>query len=127
MKRALVMAAIVFLALGAGPSFAQKNDAAAAPVLTASDYLGTWNGAIDWRAVEGYDNSHARWELRANGVFVDDYGDTGSWSVGADGYINVQYNAGGQAHYTGLIMGDLLFGTMTTADGSYSGAFAMRR
>jgi hypothetical protein len=120
-----IAAAVVFLAFSVSPSFAQKDGGA--PALTASDYLGTWNGAIDWRAVEGYDNEHARWELRPDGTFVDDYGDTGTWSVGPDGYINVQYNAGGQARYTGTIMGGLLFGTTVTAAGDYNGAFAMRR
>ena len=120
-----VAAAIVFLAFGAGPSFAQKEGGA--PALTASDYLGSWNGAIDWRAVEGYDNPTARWELRPDGTFIDDYNDTGSWSVGADGSFSLQYVGGGQARYSGTIMGGLLFGTMTTAAGDYSGAFAMRR
>jgi hypothetical protein len=126
MKRILAIAAtVVFLAFSAGPALAQKDGGA--PVLTASDYLGTWSGAIDWRAVEGYDNPTARWELRPDGTFVDDYNDTGSWSVGADGYISVQYVGGGNARYTGTIMGNLLFGTAVTADGQYSGAFAMRR
>jgi hypothetical protein len=126
MKHSLaVAAALVVLAL-ASPSAAQK-DAGSAPVLTAADYLGTWNGAIDWRAVEGYDNPHARWELRSDGTFVDDYGDTGSWSVGPDGYISVQYSGGGNARYTGVIMGSMLFGTMVTSDGQYNGAFAMAR
>ncbi len=126
MKRFLGIAAtLVFLALSAAPTAAQ--DKAPGTVLTAADYVGAWSGAIDWRAVEGYDNPTARWELRPDGTFVDDYNDTGSWSVSADGYISVQYAGGGQARYTGLIMGNLLFGTMTTANGQYSGAFAMRR
>jgi hypothetical protein len=120
-----IVVAAVFLALSADVSVAQQSRAA--PVLTASDYVGTWNGAIDWRAVEGYDNATARWELRPNGTFVDDYGDTGSWSVGADGYLSLQYVGGGNARYTGIIMGNLLFGTTITADGQFHGAFAMRR
>ena len=126
MKHVLaIAAAVVFLALSAGPSFAQKEGGA--PALTASDYLGAWTGALDWRAVEGYDNPTARWDLRPDGTFVDDYNDTGSWSVDADGYISVQYVGGGNARYTGIIMGNLLFGTMVTSDGQYNGAFAMRR
>ena len=126
MKRVLIIAAaVVFLAFSAGPSFAQKEGGA--PAHTAADYVGTWNGALDWRGVEGYDNPTARWDLRPDGTFVDDFNDTGSWSVSSDGYISVQYVAGGQARYTGIIMGNLLFGTMMTADGNYSGAFAMRR
>lgn len=122
----LFAAALAFLAFSAGPSFAQK-EGSAAPTLTASDYLGSWSGAIDWRGVEGYDNAAARWELRPDGTFLDDYGDVGAWSVAADGSFSLRYNTGGQARYSGIIMGGLLFGTMVTADGNYSGAFAMHR
>ena len=126
MKHVLaITAAVIFLALSASPSFAQKEGGA--PTLTMSDYAGTWNGAIDWRGVEGYDNPTARWDLRADGTFIDDYDSTGSWSVGADGYLSLQYNEAGQARYTGIILGNLLFGTMVTAAGDYGGAFAMRR
>jgi hypothetical protein len=126
MRRVLgVAAAAFFLALSAAPSAAQDKGAAS---LSASDYLGTWRGVTDWRAVEGYDNPNGRWEFRTDGTFVDDANDTGPWSVGADGYINFSYpSGGGQARYTGTIVGDTLVGTMTTAAGDYSGAFAMRR
>lgn len=126
MRRVLaIAAAAVFLVFSAGPSFALKKTGA--PTLTMSDYVGTWSGAIDWRGVEGYDNPTARWDLRADGSFIDDYGSAGSWTIGPDGYLSLQYNEAGQARYTGVIMGNLLFGTMVTADGQYTGVFAMRR
>jgi hypothetical protein len=116
--------ALVFLGLSAAPSAAQKEgDAASLP--TSSNYLGAWTGVTDWRAVEGYDNATARWEFRSDGTFVDDGGTVGPWSVGADGYVNFNYPDGGQARYTGTIVGDMLVGTMTA--GEYNGVFAARR
>jgi hypothetical protein len=120
-----VAAALMFLALSTAPSIAQDKGPASGAVLTSADYVGVWSGVSDWRGVEGYDNASMRWDLRADGTFLDDFNETGTWGVGADGYIAVQYGTGGQARYSGTIIGNVLVGTMTT--GEYSGAFAMRR
>ena len=120
-----VAAALVFLILSATPSAAQDKGAQS---LSASDYLGSWHGVTDWRAVDGYDNPSGRWEFRTDGTFVDEGNDTGPWSVSSDGYITFSYpSGGGQARCTGTIVGDMLVGTMTTAAGDYNGVFAMRR
>jgi hypothetical protein len=116
--------ALVFLAFIAGPGVAQEK-AEAASIPASTDYIGAWIGVTDWRAVEGYDNATARWEFRSDGTFVDDGGTVGPWSVGADGYIHFNYPDGGQARYTGTIVGDMLVGTMTA--GEYNGVFAARR
>src|SRR5690349_11136174 len=120
-----IAAAFAFLTVNAQPSAAQ--DKGAASVLTSSDYVGMWLGATDWRGIDGYDNPGAGWDFRSDGTLSDDQNNAGVWSVGADGYISFQYATGGQARYTGTIVGSMLLGTMTTASGDYSGVFAMRR
>jgi hypothetical protein len=121
-------AAMICLALAAAPTLsapalAQPKPAAAA--LSAQNYVGRWTGETDWRGIEGYDAVNAWWDFRPNGTFVDNHNETGTWTVGADGYITFTYDLGSRSRYYGVIVGGTLLGTMT--NGESTGVFAFHR
>jgi len=117
MKWKLWLAAL--LAVASIPS------AAAAASLTAQDYVGKWSGQTDWRGIEGYDSDGSWWQFASDGTFIDNGNETGTWSVGSDGYITFTYGGGGHSIYNGTIVGGTLLGTMTNGDAN--GVFALRR
>jgi len=98
---------------------------AAASAQSRADYVGVWSGSTDWRGIDGYDNPNATWNFRADGTFVDDFNAPGNWQVNNQGYIVFQYAREGGSTYTGIIVGNLLLGTMT--NGEVHGVFALTR
>lgn len=123
MKRMVVaMLAAALLAFGPANASAQSK-----PDDAAVSFVGRWTGVKDWNGEidTPYDGA-AWWDLRADGTFVDNMGETGVWtSSGAS--LTFQYNEGGQTIFTGRLFSDTVLGAMHNSDSSYTGIFAMRR
>jgi hypothetical protein len=117
----IVAALFVTMSAFAVPSAAAQTS----KILGSADYVGKWVGNTDWRGVDGFDSVGSWWDFRSDGTFVDNSNETGTWSVGSDGYVNFVYSGGGQSKYTGTIIGTVLLGSMT--NGSANGVFALRR
>jgi len=106
--------------------FAANASAQGKPDDSAVSFVGRWNGVKDWNGdVDTPYDGTASWDLRADGTFTDNMGETGTWSSrGAT--LTFQYGGGGQTIFTGRLFDDTVLGTMHNSDSSYTGIFAMR-
>ena len=123
MKHLLVaILAAALIAFGSANASAQgKGDDNAAA------FVGRWNVVKDSNGdIDTPFDGTAWWELRADGAFVDNMGETGAWSASGDRFT-LQYDAGGHTIFTGRLISDTVLGVMHNSDSSYTGIFAMRR
>ena len=123
MKRLLVaMLAATLIMFGSANASAQGK-----PDDSAASFVGRWNVVKDFNGdVDTPFDGTAWWELRADGTFVDNMGETGAWSASGDRFT-LQYGAGGRTVFTGRLISDMVLGTMHNLDSSYTGIFAMRQ
>ena len=124
MKR---MFAALFAAALMTLGFAANASAQGKPGDSAVSFVGRWNGVKDFNGDVDTDfDGTAWWDLRADGTFVDNSGETGAWSSSGE-RITFQYSGGGQTTFTGRLFNDTVLGTMRNSDSSYTGIFAMRQ
>ena len=119
---ATFVAAIV-IALSAAPSALAQGK----PSDNAAAWVGRWHGVKDWNGSEvtPYDGT-AWWDLRSDGTFIDNSGESGTWGVHGVTFT-MQYGAGGLTIFNGDLIADTVLGAMHNSDSSYTGIFAMRR
>ena len=107
--------------------FAANASAQGKPNDNSVSFVGRWNGVKDFNGDVDTDfDGTAWWDLRADGTFVDNSGETGTWSSSGDS-VTFQYGAGGQTIFRGRLFDDTVLGTMRNSDSSYTGIFAMRQ
>src|ERR1043165_3180455 len=97
MKRALVaLLGAALMRFDVASASAQSK-----PHESAASVVGRWNVVKDFNGdVDTPYDGTAWWDLRADGTFVDNLGETGVWSASGDRFT-LQYGAGGRTLFTG--------------------------
>jgi hypothetical protein len=125
MKRTLLtIVAVALMSLGMAASAHAQGKAGDN---SASVFVGRWTGVKDFNGHQDtpYDGT-AWWDLRADGTFLDNADETGTWSASGT-HFSLQYGAGGVTVFTGTLINGVVVGTMHNSDSSFTGAFAIWR